>query len=87
VGFSKPSLVKKLLSFFSFYFAMISPVQGETEMPNTNDPQDTSKKKINYNYSWPVPTRKPKTEQKKDRPSALNEKSDKLRNKIERATV
>lgn len=56
-------------------------------MPNASDPKELVKKKINYNYSWPVPTRKPKAEQKKDRPNALNEKSDKLRNKIERATV
>lgn len=67
---------------------MIILFSGENDMPNDSDSKDLAKKKSNYIYSWPVPAaRKPKIEQKKDRPSASNEKTGKLRNRIDRATV
>ncbi|HEX5038109.1 MAG TPA: hypothetical protein VFX30_13200 [bacterium] len=42
-------------------------------------------KKVDYNYSWPVPARKPKPTQKKN---ASNDKpGNKLRSRINRTTV
>lgn len=67
---------------------MMEVVSGEDTMPNPTDPRETPKKRVNYNYSWPVPARKPKTEQKKGNTSASNDQpGEKARNRIHRAAV